>query len=483
MKGLLANAALVPVVLVAWPLHACAQSVSLDFLTKPMLIECEPGSGETCFRMKFDFVDESAKPIKLQLPSSDQLPSHIDVQVDGEAVKPFYAASLDTSSAVAQPQITLILFDVSGSMLRTDLEGQSRFDAAKDAAAEYLKGLSDVRDLVAIVPFASRDVEKTIANAHFVNTRAAAQSELDALPRPEAHNNTALYSAVRAAVDTLQRQPHVKEALVRLILLTDGTNDVQPQNGDDKGLLSGEAGLAVAASAVQQSGVDVLPIGIGNRQSIDEFAMTRLGTRPPLITTNVDALHKAFQPERPPQGGSMVVTLQAPRSFGSRALLAGRVVHFRARMDLLDGSTLVEDRQALWVAPPVATPAFEGEAGEAEQRAFLKSSHVEPGTWLLFVRPLLTFAGFASVLALLWSGLPRLIWPERYDSRSARPLRPEYWPGQDAAAQRDHQPVIRQAPPGFEPAGRGARAAVRSPAERTIVQAMPGFDPGKTRVS
>jgi hypothetical protein len=306
---------------------------------------------------------------------------------------------------------------------------------------------------------------------------------LQALPKPEPRNNTALYSAVRTAVETLRNQHRPDDAQLRLMVLTDGTNDVQPQKGDDKGLLTGPEGLAVAAAAVQQSGIDVLPIGIGDRRSIDEVAMARLGTRPPLITLDVETLHKAFQLRQTPQDGSITVTLQAPEALASRALLAGRVVRFRARMTLADGSTLVENRQALWVAPPVATPVFEDEATNAEQRAFLRDGRMDRGAQILFLRPFLIFAGFAVLLALLWFGLPRLLWPDRYDSRAARPLRPEYWPGADPISRRDNRPVMRQAPPGFETAGRGARAAMRSPGERTIVQAVTGFDPNKTRLS
>jgi len=466
-------------------LRAYGQSPSLDFLTKPALIECEPEGAEPCFRMKFGFVDETGKPVNVQLPPADQLASHVEVQVDGQAVKPFYAvATAGESNQARRPQMALLLFDVSGSMLASDLEGQSRFEAAKSAAAEYLKTFSDGQDIVAIVPFASRDVEKTIAAAHFVSTRAEAQAELDALPRPVPHNNTALYSAVRTAVEVLRQQHRSNAEQPRLFLLTDGTNDVHPQAGDDQGLLTGPSGLATAAAAVQQSGVDVLPIGLGDRQSIDEVAMTRLGTRPPLITFDLDTLHKAFQLRQLPQDGSLTVALQAPESLGSRTLLAGRVVHFRAKITLPDGNVLVENRQALWVAPPVATPSFEGEATDVEQRAFLANARLDHGSLLLFLRPFFVFAAFAALLAVLWFGLPRLMWPERYDNRSARPVRPEYWPGVEPMTRRDSQPAFRkQVPPGFETAGRGARAPMRSPSEHTIVRPVTEFDPNKTRLS
>jgi len=465
--------------------HAFAQSAAaLDFFTKPALIECEPDGGEPCFRMSFGFVDENGKPVNVQLPPADQLASHVEVQVDGQAVKPFYAVATATRSNTArQPETTMLLFDISGSMLTNDLGGQTRFEAAKGAAAEYLKNFSDGQDRIAIVPFASRDVEKNIAAARFVNTRAEAQAELDALPQPEPRNNTALYSAVRTAVEMLQQQRQPDREQPRLILLTDGTNDVHPQAGDDPGLLAGASGLTTAATVVQESGVDVLPIGLGNRQSIDEVAMTRLGTRPPLITFDLNALHRAFQSQQLPQDENLTVTFQAPESLGSRTLLAGRVIHFRSKVTLSDGSVLMENRQALWVAPPVATPSFEGEATDAEQRAFLGNASLNHGSIMLFLRPFLVFTALAALLAVLWFGLPRLLWPERYDHRAARPVRPDYWPGVEPLTRRDRKPAFRQAPPGFETGGRGARAAIRNPGEHTIVRPVTGFDPNKTRLS
>jgi Mg-chelatase subunit ChlD len=468
---------------VAWlaQLQASSQSASLDFLSKPALIECGPESAEPCFRLSFAFVDESGKPINVQLPAANQLASHVEIQVDGETVNPFYAVATSSTPQSRKPQITILLFDISGSMLRTDLAGQSRFDAAKGAAAEFLKNFSDGSDLVAIVPFASRDVEKIITTAHFAGTRAEAAAELDALPRPEPRNNTALYSAVRTAVRTLDQHRQPGSERPRLILLTDGTNDVQPQSGDDVGLLTGPFGLADAASAVQQSGVDVLPIGLGDKQSIDEIAMARLGTRPPLITFDLDALHKAFHTEQLSQDAGVTVLLQAPVDLASRTLLAGRVVHFRAKVTLPDGEILVENRQALWVAPPVATPSFEGEATEAEQRAFLANARLDHGSILLILRPFLVFAGLAAVLAFLWFVAPRYFWPERYDNRSARPVRAEYWPGVEPVSRRDNHPPYKQAPPGFETAGRGGRVPVRTPGEHTIVRPVSAMGETKTR--
>src|SRR6202012_1250445 len=106
-----------------WLLNvARAQSVSLDFLTKPALIECEPEGADPCFRLQFDFVDETGSSVNVQLPPANQLASHVEIQLDGQAIKPFYAAATAGNlSQVRRPQTTLLLFDISGSMLTNDL--------------------------------------------------------------------------------------------------------------------------------------------------------------------------------------------------------------------------------------------------------------------------------------------------------------------------------------------------------------------------
>ena len=456
----------------------------LDFLAKPSLVECEPAGAELCFRLNFGFLDAGDKSSTVQLPPAQELMQRIEVQADGQSIYPFYAAPTagGVLSSARRPQIAILLLDVSGSMLTKDIDGQTRFDAARSAAAAYLQGFSDGKDRVAVVPFSSRNLKETIASARFVSTRAEAQAQLDALPRPEPRNNTALYAAVAAAVGVLAQQRHGSDQ-ARLLVLTDGTNDVHSQNGDDPGLLTGVDGLNTAAIAVEKSGVDVLPIGLGDQHSIDEVSMSRLGTQPPLITSDVNSLRKAFQLPQAEQVNGVTVMVKAPRSLASRTLLAGRLIRFRVKMTMADGAILVENRPALWIAPPVATPSFDGESTETEQRAYLASAHIgEDSAWLI-ARPFLVFSGFAALLAVLWFGLPRLIWPDRYDQRTARPLRPEYWPGSEMTLQQVNPLAYRAAPPGFEPGEHGAHASVRGPRENTIVQPMGDFESTKTRLS
>ena len=464
-----------------------AQSVFLNFVEKPVLLQCENGAAQPCFRLNFNFVDHDDKPVEISLPAAEQLASHLEIQIENQTVKPFYAVADQAHSVQSnRPRITLILFDISGSMLTRDFAGQSRFEGAKSAAAEYLDELADGRDAVAIVPFASRDVDAIINAARFVHTRAEAHAQLDALPAPAPRNNTALYSAVRTSVERLKREqttvPGV-EPEVLLLLLTDGSNDVHEKSGDDPDLLQGPAGLQAATDAVRASGVEVFPIGLGDHKSIDEAAMTALGTKPPLITFDLAELRRAFHIPQVQHNNRLTATLQAPAAYGSRSLLAGQVLHFRAKLTQTDGTILFENRQAPWAAPPVATPSFQEISTDAEQRALLMDTAAAHGSMLSLLRPIAVFLGLSAVLALLWFGLPRLLWPDRYDHRLARPIRPEYWsPVQRPAPEVAHF-VSHPAPPGFDTVSRRQKVPTRALGDHTIVQPKTEFDPNKTRLS
>jgi len=462
---------------------APASSNYLNFTATPVLTRCELGASRPCFQIKFGFTDADGKPALVALPKPADLASRIEVQVDGETVKPFFAALDSAPSSSNRKRVALILFDVSGSMRTADVAGHSRFEAAKTAIDQYLAEFEDGSDSVAIVPFASKNVVETIDNVPFVTTRAAAEGQLKAIPLPDPRNNTALYTATREAVERLKREQQKgggkSEAL--LLVLTDGKNDVNAARGDDKGLLSGDAGLQEASGVVRASGVDVFPIGLGNKSSLDESALARLGTRPPFITFEAAELQRAFRMARSRRDSQVTAALQLPEGYGSRALLAGRTLHFRAKLTLADGNVLVENREAPWAAPPVATPIFEAELTDAEQRALLADVNAGHRSWWGLLRPFVVLLGFTALLCGLWFGLPRLIWPDRYDRQfSARPVRPEYW--SHGPAEREGHVASKPPPPGFD--GReGPNVPRRKTSDSTVVQVAPEFDPNKTRLS
>lgn len=457
----------------------------INFSAKPTLTRCEMSTTRPCFRLRFNFTDADARPAPVNLPLRD-LPRHIEVQVDRDTVKPFYAAvDSDPATTIAKHRVALVLFDISGSMRTADVDGRSRFEAGKSAIEQYLAEFEDGSDLVAIVPFASKSVAAMVESTPFVGTRAAAENQLRSLPPPDSRNNTALYSATRYAVERLraERQALGGNAEALLLILTDGKNDVNESRGDDKGLLTGDLGLQAAADAVRESGVDVFPVGLGNKTSVDESALARLGTRPPTITFDENELLKAFRISRVQSDNRITVTFQLPDKYSSRGLLAGRTLHFRAKLTLADGTVLVENREAPWSAAPVATPIFEAEASDAEQRALLADVSAGRGSWWDLLRPAVVLLGMSAVLCVLWFGMPRLIWPEKYDRHSsARPVRPEYW-SQNAAATDDAHMRSKRPPPGFDTTHSGPRIAPRRPVDSTVVRPATEFDPNKTRLT
>ncbi len=80
----------------------------------------------------------------------------------------------------------------------------------------------------------------------------------------------------------------------------------------------------------------------------------------------------------------------------------------------------------------MGVPAFEGKCDEAEARALVvrpKPPDTTGWVGVAILRPLLVFLGLSALLIVLWFGLPRLIWPARYE-QDAVALRPDRWMGQ-----------------------------------------------------
>src|SRR5262249_54490220 len=96
------------------------------------------------------------------------------------------------------------------------------------------------------------------------------------------------------------------------------------------------------------------------------------------------------------------------------------------------------------------------------------------GTAIL--RPLLVFLGLSLLLLVLWFGLPRLIWPARYEQQGAA-LRPDRWVSQTRA---ERGAYGRKPPPGFDKGNQ--RAPERAPSDKTIVKPRDDFSATRTRL-
>ena len=145
------------------------RSSGLVFAERPKLINCDPATSIPGFRAKLNFVDATGNPLSVELPKAQDLPSNVFFSVDGQGVPAFFASAEGDKQSV-KSRVALLVIDVSGSMNALLPGGGSRFQAAKNAAFEFLRNFENGVDRIAIVPFASREVEPTIRAAVFVKT-------------------------------------------------------------------------------------------------------------------------------------------------------------------------------------------------------------------------------------------------------------------------------------------------------------------------
>jgi Ca-activated chloride channel family protein len=112
-----------------------------------------------------------------------------------------------------------------------------------------------------------------------------------------------------------------------------------------------------------------------------------------------------------------------------------------------------------------------------EARALLVRPKLPDTTaWLgmALLRPVAVFAGFGVLLIILWFGVPRLIWPERYEPQEVA-LRPDRWV---AETQFKESPRGRKPPAGF---GKSA-TTFRGASDKTVFRPRTDFDGTRTRL-
>jgi von Willebrand factor type A domain len=416
---------------------AAAQEAQLDFGRRPLLIEC--GGGSPCFRFTVNAIDQQGQAASLDEKAA------FTVTANGREVPIILPSPVSVGGPGSrQRSVTLVLFDTSGSM-NWSISGSSRlpsgevsrFDLARQRLAGLFANIQEGVDAIAIAPFNSRRVVERIRSAPFLKTRAELQRRIAGLPQPE--GNTALYSAVYEGLRTLQ--PRVAaDVRTTLIVLTDGKNDVAHQ-GDDRGLLEGADGLATAQALAGNVGIPIYTIGYGGGDSFDPAALEAIKfpreSRNYFDARDESRLAQIFQ--QIANRGSTGVRLFAGPVAESREQLPGRI-DFRVTTGALAG-------EISWNGNALMTPPFEDSTMRAERDAWLKSNQparlVPPYLWRLVV--LVVYSG---LIAALWFGLPRLLWPDRYIPKPA--LR--------AAAATPPRPRASPDPP---PAG--ATAAERSP--------------------
>lgn len=454
------------------PAAAEAPAGRLDFADGIRMMNCDPAATVPCFRLKFNIVDAQGNPLGAQLPTPDKLADSIAIRVDGQEIKPFYAAAESGVAQATRGRTALILVDISGSMNTVLPTGGTRFEAAKAALSHFLDNYQDNADQVAIVPFESHDVESTIRAARFASTRDEALRQVNGLPAPKPRNNTALFSAVLFGLDVLAK--HGKESSAgtlapetMLIVMTDGSNDVE--RGDDPGLLAGRDVPQDVSARVQASGLQVIGVGFGDRKDIDETALQHLSTKL-YMPDSAEQLRRVFSFARTLLNNRIRAAFASP--YPDRSSLAGRTMMVSARLTLPTGESLAGG-DSPWATPQLGVPLYQGKCDDAEMKALLQHNVEAGGGWMAVLRPVLVFLGLATLLLVLWFWVPRLVWPEQYLGVAGPPNR---W----AEAGKTFSVKRPPAPAGFETVKNNVRPPLRAPSEATVVQPRPDFS--KTRL-
>lgn len=449
-----------------------AQSKHLEFADKVRLLSCQPSTNKPAFRVKFNIVDAHDAPSGVDFPTDRDLRSLLSIDVSGLPANTFFAVSPSDNRQIVRGRVAMILVDISGSMNTRLVSGKTRFETAQLALSQFLDRFVNGVDRVAIVPFESHNVVPQIRSAVFATTKGEAQAQIAALQAPGPKNNTALYSAVVAGLQTLAQQSTglpggatSPESL--LVVMTDGKNEVE--RGDDPDLLAGDDGLNAAAAAVQSSGIQVIGVGFGDPGSIDLDALQKI-TKKTYQANDLEHLEQIYTMARTLLANRIVATFESP--WNDRASLEGKTLQIKTTLALPSGETLESD-SATWSAPQIGTPAFDGECDTDELKAALHQK-VGPSVGLIsIIRPTLVFFGLGTVLLLLWFWVPRLVWPEQFIGNfpAAGGGR---WAEVSRAWSTSRRKPSRPAPPGFQ-SRRGGGVPPRSPSDRTTVQPQPDF--------
>jgi hypothetical protein len=394
----------------ALPSTVVAQADHLEVLQTPQLVECDT---RAFFRVFVSPVDADRKPIGVALSGSD--PKKLFQVSEGERPHGvIYVAS--SAAGGTQGTYSILLLDTSGSMNARLGPGQTRFTVAKKAVRDSLANFADGTDHMAVIPFDSHKVVARIRGAEFQSTRRGLGDQLDAISAPQ--RNTAIFSAVAEALPILKERSDAGFA-VSLVVFTDGKNEVNLP-GDDRGLL-GDEGLAIVRALAATMKIPITTVGFGVTGNVAAENVLKEIAWPNSesyydAATSGDTLRQIFESARRKLTERIHILFGPVRS--RRTELAGQSVQFRVRFRAADG--FVTSRlEPLWNAPAVGVPVADTTCTTAEAKAILEFDKGDgPGRPLPWNQErLLILLIFAAILAGLWFGAPRLVWPESYIPR------------------------------------------------------------------
>ncbi len=459
------------------------KAVRLKTTTAPALVDCAPVTQVPCMSAGVTPVDDNGAPAPVTLPPNAQLARAFTLRGGEREQTPFYASAGLGPDAMQHSNVALLLVDISGSMNQPAPGSASRFAAVKSAVSEFLNGMQEGTDRIAIVPFESHNVTPTIRSAVYATSKADALAQLNALPAPANKNNTALYQAVfsgvqslREELSSLQREGHSSAELQpHLIVMTDGKNEVLP--GDDPELLNGELGLQQAAAQVSTSHLDVIGIGFGDQKAIDTAALQRLSSRF-FYASDANQLLAALHSSRSASSHEIHITWLLPEN--NRLALMGHDPEWTPELQLPGGKALPGDPVRL-SGPATNAPLYSRKALPAELQALIAAQPPTDSGWsVVLIYYILALAACALVL-MLWFWVPRLIWGERY--LHAIPARSKRWAGERPAVTSASGVQIRSSslPAGFEGAAATSGVTQRSAAQTTQLQPRGEFS--RTRLT
>jgi Mg-chelatase subunit ChlD len=353
-----------------------------------------------------------ANPDKVKLPArSDDLQKLIKVREagslfmrEGREFTPFKVSNRATEGKLD----VMMLFDLSGSMITGSLGGRTRLDAAKDAARVLVEKFRP-GDRIAIAPFESHEVRARIENAVFAETPEAAEAQIGSL-QARHDGNTALYSATVFALNRLQRlKKKESDRQYMLVILTDGKNDLR--GGDDPETLQRKDDLDGVVKKLYETNIQTFAIGVGD--AIDAEALKQMV----FPQENKEQYSKADDTRSLAKflaGAKQSLNEQIGILFFTRRRDYHdlKSLNFKVQIKTLDEKIL--QGVIPWNCRAAAGCAPDRTMEREEMRLATESVEAPqppPEQWKELLWLLVRFVIALAILAGLWWGIPKIIWP------------------------------------------------------------------------
>src|SRR5215831_10917536 len=353
-----------------------------------------------------------ANPDQVKLPGrAEDLQKRIKVREasslfirEGKDFIPFKVSNRATEGKLD----VMMLFDLSGSMITSRLGGRTRLDAAKDAARVLVDRFRP-GDRIAIAPFESHDVKAKVEGAVLAETQEEAEAQIDRL-QARRDGNTALYSATIFALNRLQRlKKKNADRQYMLVILTDGQNDVRP--GDDPEALQRKDDLDSVIKKLNETNIQTFTIGVGD--GIDAGALREMV----FPRENKEQYSSADDAQSLTQflaGAKQSLAEQIGILFFTRRRDYHELksLNFKVQIETLDGKIL--QGVIPWDCRAAAGCAPDRTMEREEMRLVTERADAPqpPGAqWKELLWLLVRFAIALAILAGLWWGIPKIVWP------------------------------------------------------------------------